>query len=61
MIFKDFPKRKLFCGPFISQTQVQLWYNLFKKGQEDVNERLPVLISLLHQQPMKSGEGNDFG
>ena len=26
-----------FCGSTMSRTQVQLWYNRFKEGQEDVN------------------------
>ena len=36
-----------------SGTQVQLWYNQFKKGREDVNDDDP-LVARAGQQPMKT-------
>ena len=36
----------------MNRTQVQLWYNRFKKGREDVNDNARVLVTRAHQQPI---------
>ena len=37
----------------MSRTQIQLWYNWFKDGREDVNDDAR-LVALAHQLPMKT-------
>ena len=36
-----------------SRTQIQLWYNGFKEGREDVNDDAR-LVARARQQPMKT-------
>ena len=36
----------------MSRTQVQLWYNGFKEGREDVNDDALALVARALQQPM---------
>ena len=40
----------------MSRTQVQLWYNQFKEGRENVND---VLVGRARQQTMKTLKSNE--
>ena len=52
-----------FGGSTMSRTQVQLWYNRFKKGREDVNDdtRPDRPSTLITDENIEAVKKNEFG